>query len=291
MVGGAEMMTWLVTGASGMLGREMVRVLEENGDSVIGFGRAELDITDAEGVRATLEARRPDVVVNCAGWTAVDAAEEREAEALRVNGDGARNLALACAATGTRLVQISTDYVFDGTAFLPYTEEESPAPCGAYGRTKLAGERAVLEVLPSAGYVVRTAWLYGQGGSNFVAAVMRMERERETLDVVIDQRGQPTWTRDVAGHVLHLMRSAARPGIYHATSSGHTTWWGLAREVFNLLGEDESRVLPTTTARFPRPAPRPAYSVLGHDGWGRAGLRPIRDWRAALHAAFREGIG
>jgi dTDP-4-dehydrorhamnose reductase len=285
------MTSWLVTGASGMLGREIVEFLGEKGETVTGLGRPELDITDAEAVHAVLWTHRPDIVVNCAGWTAVDAAEEREADALRVNGHGARNLALACSATGARLVQISTDYVFDGTATTPYAEGAAPAPCGAYGRTKLAGERAVLKVLPSTGYVVRTSWLYGRGGSNFVATMMRLERERETLDVVIDQRGQPTWTRDVAGHVLALMRSQARPGVYHATSSGHTTWWGLTREIFYLLGRDERRVLPTTAARFPRPAPRPAYSVLGHGGWARAGLAPIRDWREALHAAFREGLG
>jgi dTDP-4-dehydrorhamnose reductase len=285
------MTSWLVTGASGMLGGEVVALLGEEGETVTGLGRAELDVTDGDTVRALLRAERPDIVINCAAWTAVDAAEDQEADALRVNGDGARNLALACSMTATRLVQVSTDYVFDGTACMPYAEGAPPAPRSAYGRTKLAGERAVLEVLPSAAYVVRTAWLYGRGGPNFVATMMRMERERETVDVVIDQRGQPTWTRDVAGHIIALMRSGARPGVYHATSSGHTTWWGLAREVFYLVGGDERRVRPTTAARVPRPAPRPAYSVLGHGGWAAAGLDPIRDWRTALRAAFIEGIG
>ncbi|GAB3985971.1 dTDP-4-dehydrorhamnose reductase [Actinoallomurus acanthiterrae] len=285
------MSTWLVTGASGMLGGEVVNLLAAKGEAVTGLDHAGLDITDGGAVRATLRAARPDVVVNCAGWTAVDAAEEHEDEALRVNGDGARNLALACAAIGARLVQVSTDYVFDGTAREPYAEDAPPGPVGAYGRTKLAGERAVLEELPSAAYVVRTAWLYGRGGPNFVATMLRLEREREKIEVVVDQRGQPTWTRDVAGRVLALMRSGAEPGIYHATSSGQTTWWGLAREVFHLLGADEQRVLPTTADRFARPAPRPAYSVLGHGRWKRAGLAPIRDWRAALRAALPDGLG
>ncbi|GAA4631613.1 dTDP-4-dehydrorhamnose reductase [Actinoallomurus vinaceus] len=285
------MSTWLVTGASGMLGGEVVNLLAVEGETVTGLDRAGLDITDGDAVRATLRAACPDVVVNCAGWTAVDAAEEHEEEALRVNGDGAGNLALACAAIGARLVQVSTDYVFDGTAREPYAEDTPPGPIGAYGRTKLAGERAVLAELPSAAYVVRTAWLYGRGGPNFVATMVRLEREREKIEVVIDQRGQPTWTRDVAGRILALMRSGAEPGIYHATSSGQTTWWGLAREVFHLLGADEQRVLPTTADRFARPAPRPAYSVLGHGRWERAGLEPIRDWRAALRAALPDGLG
>jgi dTDP-4-dehydrorhamnose reductase len=284
------MSTWLVTGASGMLGGEVVNLLAAEGETVTGLDRAGLDITDGDAVRATLRAVRPDVVVNCAGWTAVDAAEKHEEEALRVNGDGARNLALACAAIGARLVQVSTDYVFDGTAREPYAEDAPPGPSGAYGRTKLAGERAVLAKLPSAAYVVRTAWLYGRGGPNFIATMFRLEREREKIEVVIDQRGQPTWTRDVAGRILALMRSGAEPGIYHATSSGQTTWWGLAREVFHLLGADERRVLPTTAERFARPAPRPAYSVLGHGRWEHVGLEPIRDWRAALRAALLDGL-
>ena len=285
------MSTWLVTGASGMLGGEVVNLLAAEGETVTGLDRSGLDITDGDAVRATLRAVRPDVVVNCAGWTAVDAAEEHEEEALRVNGDGARNLALACGAIGARLVQVSTDYVFDGTAREPYAEDAPPGPRGAYGRTKLAGERAVLAALPSAAYVVRTAWLYGRGGPNFVATMLRLEREREKIEVVIDQRGQPTWTRDVAGRILALMRSGTEPGIYHATSSGQTTWWGLAREVFHLLGADERRVLSTTADRFARPAPRPAYSVLGHGRWERAGLEPIRGWRAALRAALLDGLG
>ncbi|WP_433181464.1 dTDP-4-dehydrorhamnose reductase [Actinoallomurus sp. CA-150999] len=285
------MSAWLVTGASGMLGGEVVSLLAAEGETVTGLDHAGLDVTDGDAVRATLRAVRPDVVVNCAGWTAVDAAEEHEEEALRVNGDGARNLALACAAIGARLVQVSTDYVFDGTAREPYAEDAPPGPIGAYGRTKLAGERAVLAELPSAAYVVRTAWLYGRGGPNFVATMLRLEREREKVEVVVDQRGQPTWTRDVAGRVLALVRSGAEPGIYHATSSGQTTWWGLAREIFQLLGADEQRVLPTTADRFARPAPRPAYGVLGHGCWERAGLEPIRDWRAALRAALLDGLG
>jgi dTDP-4-dehydrorhamnose reductase len=278
--------TWLVTGAAGMLGREIVDLLaRRDGTDVVALGRGELDITDGYAVRTTVKGVSPDVVVNCAAWTAVDDAESDETAALRVNGDAVHTLAAACGDVGARLVQLSTDYVFGGVASTPYAEDTPPAPRSAYGRTKLAGERAVRDLLPATGYVVRTGWLYGAHGPNFVATMIRLAGERETVDVVADQRGQPTWARDVAARIVALPDAAA-PGIYHATNTGETTWYGLAKEVFRLLGADPERVRPTTTDRFPRPAPRPAYSVLGHDGWRRAGLAPLRRWRPALAEAF-----
>jgi dTDP-4-dehydrorhamnose reductase len=280
------MSRWLVTGAAGMLGRDLVTVLGRSGAAVTGLTRRDLDITDGEAVRAALQHWRPDAVVNCAAWTAVDAAETAEDAALRLNGQAVAGLAAACAASGAALIQPSTDYVFDGRARRPYAEGDVPSPGTAYGRTKLAGEQAVLEQLAGGGYVVRTAWLYGEHGPSFVQAMIRMERERPTVDVVDDQHGQPTWTMDVADRIVALVRSAAPAGVYHATSSGETTWFGLAREVFRLLGADPDRVRPVGSAAYPRPAPRPAYSVLGHDAWRRAGLRPIADWRLALRQAF-----
>lgn len=227
------------------------------------------------------------MVVNCAAWTSVDDAEAHEEEALAVNGGGAANLAAACAAAGhTRLVQLSTDYVFAGTSAQPYGEDDIPAPRTAYGRTKLAGERAVLDRLPDAGYVVRTAWLYGAHGPSFVRTMIALERRRPTVDVVDDQYGQPTWTADVAGQIVALIHAAASPGIYHATSSGQTTWFGLAREIFQLLGADPARVNPIPSSALTRPAPRPAYSVLGHGAWTRSGIPPIGDWRPALERGF-----
>jgi dTDP-4-dehydrorhamnose reductase len=281
------MTTWMVTGAAGMLGRDVVELLDQEDDAkIVALTRAELDITNADAVRAAVTGDRPDVVVNCAAWTAVDDAETNEADALRVNGQAARTLAAACADAGARLIHISTDYVFDGTAKEPYAEDAPTGPRSAYGRTKLAGEQAVLELLPETGYVVRTAWLYGAHGPNFVRTMIRRARDRESVDVVADQRGQPTWSRDVAAQLLALPAVGAPPGIYHATNSGEASWYGLAAEVYRLLGADPGRVDPTTSDRFPRPAPRPAYSVLGHDGWRRAGLPPLRHWRFALHEAF-----
>ena len=282
---------WLVTGAGGMLGRDLAKLLAREGEDATSYGRSELDITDAVAVGKVLLRRKPAVVVNCAAWTAVDDAESNEEEAFLVNGHAVGDLAAACASHGITLAQMSTDYVFDGASRQPYGEGDPPCPHTAYGRTKLAGERAVLDQFGEGGvpgYVVRTAWLYGAHGPNFVRTMIRLERERPSIDVVSDQRGQPSWTVDVAGQIIALVRSGAASGVYHATSSGETTWFGLARGVFGLLGADPSRVRATTSEAYPRPAARPAYSVLGHDAWASAGLEPIGDWRVSLRGAFPE---
>ena len=280
------MTRWLVTGGGGMLGTDLIAALTSGGAPVTGLDRASLDVTDAAAVTDAIARGRPDVVVNCAAWTAVDDAEASEEQALAVNAAGAANLAAGCAASGARLVQVSTDYVFAGDAGQPYAEDDVPAPRTAYGRTKLAGEQAVLDHLPGAGYVVRTAWLYGAHGPSFTGTMIRLESERPTVDVVDDQHGQPTWTADVARQIIALARSAAAPGIYHATSSGQTTWFGLAREIFGLLGADPARVRPIPSSALSRPAPRPACSVLGHSAWAGTGVPPIGEWRAALQRAF-----
>jgi dTDP-4-dehydrorhamnose reductase len=277
---------WLVTGAGGMLGTDLVAALTARGADVTGMDRAGLDVTDAAAVTDAIACARPLVVVNCAAWTAVDDAEAEEERALAVNGGGAANLAAACARFGARLVQVSTDYVFAGEAGRPYAEYDAPAPRTAYGRTKLAGERAVLDQLPGSGYVVRTAWLYGAHGACFARTMIRLEDQRPTVDVVADQHGQPTWTVDVARQIIALVDAGAAAGIYHATSSGQTTWFGLAREVFSLLGADPDRVRPIPSSALPRPAPRPAYSVLGHGAWAGPRIPPIAGWRTALHHAF-----
>jgi dTDP-4-dehydrorhamnose reductase len=280
------MTSWLVTGAGGMLGQDLTALLADQGAEVTGLARSELDITDPAAVLAAVRQVRPDVVVNCAAWTAVDDAESHEDAAMAVNGQGAANLAAACSQTGTRLVQPSTDYVFSGTGAEPYPEDFPTAPRTAYGRTKLAGEQAVLTLLPESGYVLRTAWLYGEHGPNFVRTMIRLEASKDTVAVVDDQRGQPTWTKDVARQILLLAKAAAPAGIYHASSTGATTWMGLARQVFRLLGADPDRVTPTSSSELARPAPRPGYSVLGHARWASAGLPPLPDWRDSLECAF-----
>ena len=288
------MSRWLVTGAGGMLGSDLAGALERAGESVSGLSRADLDITDEAAVLAAVRGCAPDVVVNCAAWTAVDEAESREDEALAVNGRGAGHVAAACAASGARLVHLSTDYVFGGDATRPYAERDSPGPRTAYGRTKLAGEKAVLGALPGTGYVVRTAWLYGAHGRNFARAMIRLEREQATVTVVDDQRGQPTWTADVARRIIALARSGAAGGIYHVASSGEATWFEFAREIFRLLGADPARVRPVRSSEYPRPAPRPSYSVLGHEALPALGIEPIGHWQTALQRAFpalRAGTG
>ncbi|MFF4782290.1 dTDP-4-dehydrorhamnose reductase [Streptomyces griseorubiginosus] len=282
--------TWLVTGAGGMLGQDVLARLDRSGERYVALDRKALDLTDADAVSAALEEHRPAVVVNCAAWTAVDDAETREDEALAINGDGPRHLAEACARTGAVLLHVSTDYVFAGDATTPYAEDAPTAPRSAYGRTKLAGEKAVLAT--ERGYVVRTAWLYGTGGPNFVKTMIKLEGVKDTLDVVDDQRGQPTWSADLAGLLVELGRGAlagtAPAGVYHGTNSGETTWHGFTQEIFRLLGADPDRVRPTTSEAFVRPAPRPAYSVLGHGRFAEAGIEPLRDWRTALTEAFPE---
>ena len=277
------MTRYLVAGAAGMLGHDLQRALA--GRDLRALGRSELDITDRAAVRDAV--RDIDVVINAAAYTAVDAAEEHEDEAYAINATGAANLARAAADAGARFVQVSTDYVFHGDATSPYAEDAPLDPLGAYGRTKAAGERLAREAHP-APHIVRTAWLYGAHGANFVTTMLRLARERETVMVVDDQRGQPTWSRDLACAIVALLDADAAPGVYHGTSTGETSWYGLARAVFAEAGLDPERVRPTDTASFPRPAPRPAYSVLGHGAWSAAGLAPIRDWRDALHEALPE---
>jgi dTDP-4-dehydrorhamnose reductase len=274
---------WLVTGAGGMLGSDMVeRIRAREGDSVTAAGRSDLDVTDPAAVDAAVEGH--DVVVNCAAWTAVDDAEQREPEAFAVNAVGPQLLARAARRHGARLVQVSTDYVFDGSAGSPYAEDAPMRPRSAYGRTKAAGEWAVRAETPDH-LVVRTAWLYGARGSSFPKTIARLAAERGGVDVVSDQLGQPTWTVDVADLVARLVTAGAPAGTYHATSTGSVSWYGFARAVVAAASLDPEIVRSTTSEAFVRPAPRPAYSVLGHDALRSAGVEPIGPWEDRWDAA------
>jgi dTDP-4-dehydrorhamnose reductase len=277
---------WLVVGCDGMLGQDLVAAVRESPGAreVTAVDRDVLDIIDPDACFRAVAGH--DIVVNVAAWTAVDEAETHEAQAFAVNAVGAANLARACSDARARMLQVSTDYVFAGDATSPYAEDAPIAPRSAYGRTKAAGEWAVRTYLPSASWVVRTAWLYGAHGPNFVKTMARLASERDTVSVVHDQRGQPTWTVDLADAILRLVTSEAPFGTYHGTSAGETTWFGFAQAIFSRLGLDPARVTPTTTDAFPRPAHRPAYSVLGHDAWRQAGVEPIRGWSDALAVAL-----
>ncbi|MFY1670771.1 dTDP-4-dehydrorhamnose reductase [Plantactinospora sp. WMMB334] len=281
-----------MTGAGGMLGRDLVAVLaDRHAGRVTAATRAQLDVTDRAAVRAAVTGHQ--LVVNAAGWTDVDGAEQGEAAATEVNGTGVANLAAACAGAGARLLHVSTDYVFAGDADRPYPEDAPTAPVNAYGRSKLAGELAVRRLLPETGYLVRTAWLYGAHGPNFVTTMLRLAARRQHLDVVDDQIGQPTWSYALAERLADLgaagWRGTAPAGTYHGTATGQTSWYGLAREVFARTGLDPDRIRPVGSDRFPRPARRPGYSVLGHGGWSRAGLPPLAEWRSMLAEALHPG--
>ncbi|MGH4009181.1 MAG: dTDP-4-dehydrorhamnose reductase [Pseudonocardiaceae bacterium] len=289
-------MALLVTGGSGQLGRDLLAAAARAGvTQVQAPGSAELDVTDpasVTGAVAEASAGTRLVVINAAAYTAVDAAEGPGAQrAHAVNADGPAHLARACAAHRAHLVQVSTDYVFAGDRSGPHQVDDPTEPCSVYGRTKLDGERAVLSS-GSAVHVVRTAWLYGAHGGNFVRTMVRLAQGSDPVRVVDDQRGHPTWTADLASGLIALALAADRvpPGVLHCVNAGSTTWFGLARAVFTEIGADPDRVRPCSTPELRRPAPRPANSVLDTAGWAAAGLPELRHWRQALTAAVAEGL-
>ncbi|WP_026851448.1 dTDP-4-dehydrorhamnose reductase [Glaciibacter superstes] len=289
-------MKYLITGASGMLGHDLQAVLADRSatassvtsNSVTALARADLDITNAKAVQDAVAGH--DVVINAAAYTKVDDAESHEDEAYAVNAIGAQNLAAAASGAGAKLVQVSTDYVFNGSATTPYAEGEPYDPISAYGRTKAEGEKLAIAAHPSGTFVVRAAWLYGEHGPNFAKTMLKLAASKDTWGVVDDQLGQPTWTHDLAEQLVRLVDSDAPAGIYHGTNSGQATWLEFARAVLVTQGLDPERITPTDSSAFVRPAPRPSYSVLGHDAWAAAGLTPMRDWREALDAANAQGI-
>jgi dTDP-4-dehydrorhamnose reductase len=275
-------MRMLVTGAGGMLGRDVARVARERGYDVVALVRAELEVTDAEAVQGALREAGPQLVVNCAGWTDVDGAESDEEGATAVNGAGAGNVARAAGACGARVVHVSTDYVFDGDGRAPYVETDPVRPLSAYGRSKLAGERAVAG--SGADHVIaRTSWLFGTNGANFVETMLRLGAERDEVRVVNDQIGCPTYTGHLAGALLDLA-DGTRRGVHHVAGAGGCSWHGFAVEIFAQAGL-EVAVIPATTAEMARPAPRPAYSVLG---CAREDCVRLPEWRQGLAAYLAE---
>jgi dTDP-4-dehydrorhamnose reductase len=285
----------LITGGTGQLGRELA-ARAPAGASVRAPGSAELDITNAGAIVEAVKtlagtATLPPVVINAAAYTAVDKAETEQTRAFAVNADGPRVLAAACSAHDVPLVHISTDYVFPGDASSPYATSAPLGPRSVYGVTKAAGEEAVLGSGARA-WVVRTSWVYGAHGANFVKTMARLAAAGDPVSVVDDQQGAPTWTGDLAAGLLELAAFVAAdkqpPPVLHATGGGSTTWCGFARAVFEELGVDPGLVHPSKTADNPRPATRPSYSVLSSAEWREAGLTPLRPWREALAAAFAE---
>jgi len=271
-------MRLLVTGAGGMLGRDLVAAARAHGHECAGLDRRALDVTDRRAVDAAVAERAPEVIVNCAAWTDVDGAEADEAAALAVNGTGAANLAAAALAAGARVVQLSTDYVFDGSASRPYVESDPTGPLSAYGRTKLAGEQAVLGASRDHA-VVRTAWLFGAGGANFAATMLALAAAgRDEVAVVTDQVGCPTFTGHLAEKLIEIA-AERRSGIFHVAAAGHCSRNEFAQAIFAAAGYDV-RVSATTSAAQPRAAPRPAWSVLASE---RDPL-PLPPWADGLSA-------
>lgn len=271
-----------VTGAKGMLAQDLLKILKSY--EPIPFSRSELDITNSVAVSETLGDF--DVVVNCAAFTRVDDAENLPELAYAINAEGPRNIARALSKSNGKLIHISTDYVFDGVATTPYTEDHPTNPVSIYGASKEQGEVAVFEENDKNSAIVRTSWLYGKHGSSFPKTILAAGQTRETLDVVDDQRGQPTWTMDVAHHVSELIGAGVPRGVFHATNSGQTSWFDLAQTLFRKAGWDENRVHRAKSPDFVRPANRPVFSVLGHDAWQRHSLSSPRPWEEALDEAW-----
>lgn len=272
----------LITGAGGQLGIDLEASCHAAGDEVIAFDHRTLDIADREAVQSAVTSARPDVVFNCAAWTAVDACESDPVRAQLINGTAVRWLAEGCSATDAQLVQISTDYVFDGTLDRAYIESDATNPQSEYGRSKLAGERAAL-VLGARATVVRTSWVCGRNGANMVKTVIRLARERPSLSFVADQVGNPTFTQDLAP-MLRTIAHDRISGIIHATNQEACSWYEFAQAVVAAMGKDPAMVQPITTAELqpPRPAPRPANSVLDNAVLRAAGYPPLRDFHEPL---------
>ena len=272
----------LVTGAGGMLGRAIVPAAQRAGHGVVAATRADLDVTDAHAVRRTFAAESPDAVVNCAAYTNVDGAEEEREAAFRVNGEAPGLVAAAAAEVGAKILHVSSDYVFDGRKGAPYVESDPTAPLSAYGASKLAGERPVIEGSPRH-FVVRSAWLFGIGGRNFVDTMLRLAEDRDEVRVVDDQVGSPTFCGDLAEAIVELVAGDAY-GVHHVAGGGAASWAELAAETFARAG-GECRVVPVTTAEFPRPAPRPVFSALASE---RSDTPKLRAWREGLGAYLGE---
>lgn len=284
----------LVLGAKGNLGTELLEVLADY--EVVAKGHEELDVTDFSRLEGFVRDLRPEALINCAAWTDVDGCESDPRRAFLVNAIGARNVALSARKVGAKLVYISTDYVFDGTKEGPYVEFDPPRPINAYGMSKLLGERFVKEQHPES-FILRTAWLYGRKGKNFPRAILSLLQQRDELRVVNDQKGTPTWARDLARQIKDLINTEAY-GLYHASSEGSCTWFEFARELLGLLGNKEEegadgtvvfrikgkavRLKPVKTEEFPRPAKRPRNSVLENFLLKVQGLNVMPDWRKSL---------
>lgn len=276
----------IVTGGKGQLGVDVTAALQRYGYQVHSFGREELDITDYDNVNRVVSSVRPDAVIHTAAYTQVDKAEVEIDLAYQINALGTRNIAVAAEKVGTKVIYISTDYVFDGKAEKPYHEFSPTNPASVYGKSKLAGEN-YLQQFSSKFFIVRTSWVYGKYGNNFVKTILKLAEDRTELNVVHDQIGSPTYTEDLAVFIVQLLKSE-QYGIYHASNSGSCSWYEFAKAIFAEANLSHVKVNPVTTAEFPRPAPRPAYSVLDHMSIRLNGMSDLPPWRDALKSFMKD---
>lgn len=282
-------LNWLLIGSSGQLGQALSAELRKNQVSFYAPTSQELDITESGQVFNAINEIKPDVVVNMAAWTDVDNAESFPQQAHNLNCLGPSNLAKAVKMTNSILLHISTDYVFSGIALKPWDEKDSVCPATVYGNSKAAGEASILAEIPDRSYILRTAWLYSEYGSNFAKTmVQKALNSNESVRVVSDQTGQPTYAVDLAQRILTVISNKIPFGIYHGTNAGSTTWYDFAREIFKLSGGDSTRVFPISSNEINRKARRPEYSVLGQSNWAKAGLQTMRPWQVALEECIPE---
>ncbi|WP_295113830.1 dTDP-4-dehydrorhamnose reductase [uncultured Methanobrevibacter sp.] len=267
----------LITGSNGMLGHDLIEVLKDDHELILTTSKT-LDITDRDRVIEFIVENSPDIVINSAAYTNVDGCEENQELAYAVNGDGVKNLALACSEVDCPLVHISTDYVFKGDNTRPWIEDDEIGPISVYGKSKLKGEEAILEILDKF-FIVRTAWLYGINGGNFPKTMLELAKNHSEITVVYDEVGTPTYTPDLAEAISQLIETDYY-GIYHITNSGYCSWCEFARYIFE-VAEKDVKVIPVTASEFARPAPRPHYSVLENKNWVDSGFKPLRDYKDA----------
>ena len=273
---------WLILGGEGQLGLSLQLTLSKANIPYRAVGRDALNICNRDECIRIIKEIQPQVVVNCAAWTAVDLAEDNEEQAFNINCTGSRNVAIACREANATLVHISTDYVFSGVSDIPYETDSPTAPTSVYGRSKLCGELAVGEELPECSYIFRTAWLYSQFRGNFVKTMVRKALAHSPVRVVSDQLGQPTVATDLAQHIIEVVGSNTPYGIFHGTNSGQASWYELTKEIYTLLKVDTSLVTPVPTSEYPTRAVRPQYSVLSHSRTSNLGLQEMTDWKMAL---------
>ena len=281
-------MSWLIIGGTGQLGIALSQELGSRGKLFSSWGSGELDITRGPNVLSSITSLKPSVIVNCAAWTDVDGAESHEVEAFKVNAVGAENVASAAKTCGSKLIHISTDYVFSGESEVPWKVGDTRIPRSVYGKSKLAGEEKVMAMYSEHTLLLRTAWLYSPWRRNFLKTVLRLaSQDSEPLRMVNDQIGQPTSAIDLATRIVDLEERQIKHGIFHATNSGQASWFSFAKEIMELYGEDVARLMPVPSSEFNQIAERPRFSVLDQENWAKYELQPMQDWKSALRNTIK----